>query len=532
MTANPPLSRRRLLQTAAGGGAALAVLGAAGCRSAVSRAAGPTGEAGRPVRGGTINAGITTDLIPGNFFTNTTEGITVLIGLAFDTLIRYRADSITPTPWLATSWQLADDGRSLTLDLRDDVRFHSGRPFTAKDVEFSIRTYADPLWTAQLKSTAAAVTSFDTTDPYRIVLGFAHPLGNIFDLLDTVPIVDSETLGDLRNGSRFIGTGPFRVTGWTPNSRLSFERNPDYWVPGRPYADAVEVTVIPDAKALLSALRSGQIDFAEGLSYLDTATVTSRSGFADLQLTGAEKQLYVGSNVRAKPLDDPRVRQAIAYALDRDRIVAEVLRGVGYPINLPWPRYSPAFDAARNSTYTRDLARAKELVAQVGTLPTIPFTYTSPQPLLDPTAAIIQADLAEVGIAVELQPIDNSQFAKQLIGAKFPGLWLAIHSWAQYTPSTLTVSAYPFNAHKNASQFTSERYIAAADAAWSIPDGDSPQARQAYAKVSDNLLDSLFLSEIAIALPQWARSTRLQGTGWTKRSEVLLTDAWLTGDRP
>lgn len=342
--------------------------------------------AGQPVHGGTINAGITTDLIPGNFFTNTSEGITVLIGLAFDTLIRYRADSITPTPWLATSWRFAEDGRSLTLELRDDVRFHSGRPFTAKDVEFSIRTYSDPLWTAQLKSTAAAVTSFDTTDPHRIVLGFAHPLGNIFDLLDTVPIVDSETLGDLRTGSRFIGTGPFRVKGWTPNSWLSFERNADYWVPERPYADAVEVKVIPDAKALLSALRSGQIDFAEGLSYLDTASVTSRPGFADLQLTGAEKQLYVGSNVRAKPLDDPRVRQAIAYALDRDRIVAEVLRGVGYPINLPWPRYSPAFDEARNSTYTRNLARARELVAQVGSLPTIPFTYTSPQPLLDPTA--------------------------------------------------------------------------------------------------------------------------------------------------
>ena len=68
------------------------------------------------------------------------------------------------------------------------------------------------------------------------MLKFAHPLGNIFDLLDTVPIVDSQTIDQLRTGEKLIGTGPFKVANWTPNTKISFERNESYWIPDRPYA--------------------------------------------------------------------------------------------------------------------------------------------------------------------------------------------------------------------------------------------------------------------------------------------------------
>ena len=406
--------------------------------------------------------------------TNSNTGITTIVGLAYDFLIRYPNDKVEPTPSLATAWELAPDGRSLTLELRDDVTYHSGRSFTSKDVEFSIKTYADPLWTAQLRSTAAAITSFDTSDEHKIVLGFSHQLGNIFDLLDTVPILDSETIADVRTGAKFIGTGPFKVTGWQPNTSITFARNESYWVPERPYVDGVEVKIITDAKALLAALKSGQIQYANGLSNLDVENLITSDGFRRIRLEGAEKQLYVGSNVTAKPLDDVRVRQAIAYALDKDRVVAEVLRGSGYTASLPWPKYSLAFDEAANGTYTRDVERAKKLIAEVGTIPTLPLTYT-PTPIQEALAAIVQSNLGEIGVPIELDPVDGAQFVKELIGQQFKGLWIATHSWAQYTPSTLTVSAYPFNAHKNASRYESKDYIAAADSAWRPPTGVPPR---------------------------------------------------------
>jgi peptide/nickel transport system substrate-binding protein len=522
----PSLHRRSLLKGVAALSLAATTIGLAGCESAVSQTRGAGSSSGAPVRGGTVSAGITADLIPGNLLTNSNTGITTVVGLVFDSLIRYPNDRVEPTPRLATSWKLAADGRSLTLDLRDDVTFHSGRPFTSKDVEFSLTTYADPLWTAQLRSTAAAITSYDTSAPHRVVLGFDHPLGNIFDLLDTAPILDSETIDQLRTGEKVVGTGPFVLTRWTPNSALRFDRNPSYWVPERPYLDAVDVHVVTDPKALLSALKSGQVDFANGLGSLDIENLTKGDGFSEVRLEGAEQQLYVGSNVTAKPLDDVRLRRAVAYALDRDRVVSEVLRGSGYPINLPWPKYSPAYDEAANRTYALDAAKAKALVAELGTVKPLPLTY-NPTPAQTATAAIVQANLAAVGIPVTLDPVDGAQFVKQLIGAKFKGLWLATHSWAQYTPSTLTVSAYPFNAHKNASQYTAAGYTKHADGAWTVADGSSAAARAAYGQVSKDLLDAAFLAEIAVLLPQWATSARLRGIGYTKRAEVQLTDAWL-----
>ena len=274
-------------------------------------------------------------------------------------------------------------------------------------------------------------------------------------------------------------------------------------------------------------MKSGQIQYANGLSNLDVENLVKSDDFQRIRLEGAEKQLYVGSNVTAKPLDDVRVRQAIAYALDRDRVVAEVLRGSGYTASLPWPKYSLGLRRGLQQHATSATSsKAKKLIAEVGTIPTLPLTYT-PTPIQEALAAIVQSNLGEVGIPIELDPVDGAQFVKELIGQQFKGLWIATHSWAQYTPSTLTVSAYPFNAHKNASRYDSKDYIAAADSAWETADGGSAEAIAAYQKVSEQLLSAAFLAEIAIYWEQWATSAKLQGAGYTKRSELLLTDAWL-----
>jgi peptide/nickel transport system substrate-binding protein len=523
------LGRRSFLGLTAGSAVAGSLFVTTGCDSAVDQAKAGAGAAGTPRRGGRINTGINTDVVPGNFFTNSSAGVTTIVGLAYESLIRYPNDKVEPTPRLATGWELGADGRSLALDLREGVTFHDGRPFTSADVKASIAAYADPLWNGQLKSTAAAISKVDTTDPQRAVLHFDHPLSNVFDLLDTAPIIDSRTLDKIKTGEAFVGTGPFKVTKWTPNTGITFDRHEGYWQPERPYVDGVDTRVIPDPKALLSALRSGQVDYANGLGYRDIDTLTAKGDFAKITWEGAEQQIYVGANVTAGSLKDARVRQAIAYAVDRDRIVTEVLRGAGYAINLPWPKYSPAYDAQANTTYVRDVAKAKALVAEVGQIETIPYTYSSASPLLEATAAIVQSNLAEVGITVELDPVDQAQFVSRLIGAKFAGIWSAFHSWAQYTPSTLSVSAYPFNARKNASRYVSPGYLQHADAAWTQTDGQSAAARAAYGKLSTDLLDALFLIELAVVFPEVVTTKRLQGTGWTKRAEVQLTDAWLGG---
>jgi peptide/nickel transport system substrate-binding protein len=520
------ISRRGLLAGLGFGGALLL---AAGCDAAVHDKGATKSGSGKPQAGGTLRAAIPDDLIPANLFTNSNSAITALIGLVYEGLIRYPNDRVIPQPRLATSWQLSSDGLSLTLNLRDDVKFHTGRAFTSKDVEFAIKTYADDKWNGQLKSTAQAISKVDTSNPHRAILHMDHPLSNIFDLLDTVIVVDSESIDDLANGKKYVGTGPFTFTSWTPNSQLVFAKNKNYWKPGRPYLDGVHISIVPDANSLTAQLKSSQVDFAEGISYRDAETLSKNSNFTKLRLVGAEQQIYVGANVAAKPLDDIRVRQAIAYGIDRDRIVSEVFRDSGYAVNLPWPKYSSAYDAAKNKRYAYDPDKAKALVKQIGgSLPTIPYTYGTNNPGYAATAQIVQSDLAAIGIKVELDPVDPAQFVKQLIGADFKGLWTTFHSWAHYTPSTLAVSAYPFNALHNASHYSSPQYTKDAQGSWMTPNGATDVAVADYSKVSDDLLDALFLIEIGVIQYEWMSSARLTGVSYTKRWELDLTNAYLS----
>ncbi|WP_330249917.1 ABC transporter substrate-binding protein [Nocardia sp. NBC_00565] len=528
MSSSQALVRRNFLRNS--GIAAFAILGTgalAACTSAVSEQKAGGKDDAQPVRGGTLKVGVPTDVIPANLLTNS-GSVPAVIGLVYETLVRYPNDKLEPGPLLAKSWTLAEDGLSLALELREDVTFHTGRPFTAKDVEFSLRTYADPKWSAQLKSTAAAITEYDITAPNRIVLKFAHPIGNIFDLLDTAPILDSETAAQLSTGEKFIGTGAFKLTQRTPNSLLVFERNEQYRVPERPYLDRVEISIIPDSQALVNALKSGQIAVAHSLNYRDNENFAKSDGFTTVSYDGAELQIYVGANVAQPALADVKVRQAIAYAIDRERIIAEVFRNAGYPVSLPWPKSSPAFDNSRNNTYTRDIAKAKQILAQTTTPPNLSLSYDTSYPYSAATAQIVQANLAEIGIGVTLDPIEPATFVKKLIGAEFPGLWVTTHSWAQFTPSTLTVSAYPFNARKNSSHFESPAYVDAADAAWKVKQGNSAEAIKAYQAVSNQLLENLFLIEIGVYNQQASTTRKVHGLNWTKRRETVLTDAFLS----
>ncbi len=199
--------------------------------------------------------------------------------------------------------------------------------------------------------------------------------------------------------------------------------------------------------------------------------------------------------------------------------------GAGYPLNAPWPKTSPAYDESRNTRFGRDIGKAKELLAQAGKPPRLPLTFA---PGYDEVAQIVQANLAEIGIEVVLDPVDAATFVKQLTGQQFRGLWVTDHSWAQFVPSTLAVSAYPFNARRNASRYDSPAYTAAADAAWKLPQAAGPDAVRAYQAISDQLLEGLFLIEIGVRFQQYSSTNKVHGFGWTKRREPVLTDTFLS----
>lgn len=516
-------ARRRLRVAAVAATLSLGLLAVNGCSSAVGEARGTGGGSDDQI----LTIAATSDIVPATIFTNSAEASNTLIGSVYDSLVDYDLDSLEPRPRLATDWKLSPEGTQLVLNLRDDVTFHSGRAFTSKDVEFSIKTWADPRWTVQFQRTAAAVTGFDTTDPHRITLTFEHPLSNVFDLLDTLPIIDSDSIDDLASGKEYVGTGPFRFTSWTPGASLKLTRNDDYWGE-EPALGGVEVTLVPDAQAQAAQLRAGQVDLATGASPRDIASLSKDDAFEVSTFAGAENEIYVGADLNNPALKDKRVRQALAWALDRERIVKEVYQGNGRPANLPWSATGPGYDAATDATYTHDVTKAKALLAKsssTGVLPTLPLSYPAGNATYEAVAQIVQANLSEVGITVELKPIEYTAFIKSLIGGTFGGLWILQHNYAQYTPSTLAVSAYPFNAEHNASHFVSTEYQAASEAAWKRPNGTDAEAIKAYRRLNQVLLDNVFLVEIAVLPPQIVASSGVEGLDLSKRNELDLRTA-------
>lgn len=530
-----PATRRALLRFAAlAAAAAVATATVTGCGNAAAelRSGTESSGSGTPVDGGTLRVGVQQDLTAGGLFTGTTTTSLLNAGLVYDRLVEYTGDTLEPKPSVATGWTISEDARTYTLDLRDDVRFSSGRTLTSADAEFALRTYADPAWNAQLRSTAAAITGFDSSNPTTLVLTLAQPIGNLFDLLSMVPLIDSQTVDKLRSGEAYIGTGPFQIDSRTPNSEIVYTQNPSYWRADRPHLDRVEARIIPDASTLLANLRSGQIDVSADLTGKDTNTAESLGGFAVINNDESAANSYIGVNVTAPALGDVRVRQAIAHAVDRDRIVDEVYRGAAYPAVLPWPKSSPAYDEAANQAYGRDLDAARKLVAQVvaetGPLPTIPLSYPTGNPTYELAAQIVQANLAEVGITVDLDPLEYTVAVGKLIGGTLPGLWILTHGFAQYTPSTLTVSAFPFNARHNASNYQSASYLKAAEDAWHVADGASPEALARYKNLNDELLSGLFVVELTSIVPRTVTANRVHEYVVNRRGEPLLADAYLS----
>lgn len=529
----PAVTRHSPVLTLLAGVTVLAVL--AGCTSAVGeRLAAADGE---PVDGGTARVGTPNDLSPKTLYSGGGIAELTVTGNVFETLTKYDAEGendggeLEPQPVLAESWDVSDDGTDVTVHLRDDVTFHNGADLDSGDVKASFENYSDPARSGQLARTAQQIERIDTPDPLTVDFTFAQAVNNVFDLFEFVPVIEASTIDGFNDGTAFVGTGPFSFDDWQRGSHLSLGAYEGYRT-GAPAIDGIEVVVVPDSQTQFAQLRSGQLDVLPAVDPRDAEALEDNDLFDVTEKSGTGATYYTGMNVQAPTFRDRRVRQAVAYAVDRDRILDEVYQGRGYTQSLPWPADSAAYDEERNDTYQRDLDRARELVGQVeeedGPLPGATLSYRGADPTEQNTAQIIRADLAEIGVTVDLQPLEAGVHGEKLRNAGFDGMWLLSHDFVQYTPATLTVSAFPFNSEHNTSNFRSDAYSAAAADAWLAGDPSSPAAQAAYRRLNDILLDEAFLVELIRPDAPLVTASNLKGVTWTKRSEPVFAHATFT----
>lgn len=517
-----PISRRAVLTAVGVGGASILLPSCTSVSSNGQKSNGITA----PRRGGTAVISTGVDILPATL-RGQVLGNLPWQALVFNTLTEYD-HKLKPKPALATEWELTEQDRVLRMTLRDDVFFHSGRPFGPTDVlkmiAYQVSKDGRP---GQLRSTAQVIADAKATGPKEVTLRLAHSVSNLFDLFEIMYIFDHESLPDLEAGKSFNGTGPFSVREYVPGNSMSLARNEKYWRQGRPYLDAVNVRLITQAQAVLSSLRAGQTHVAFNIGGTDLRGLSRDPQYTITKTVTQDNAIYLGCNVKVAPLNDKRVRQAISYAIDRDRILSEAMGQIGRVTSVPWSPSSPAYQESIAGRYTLDMEKAKSLLADAGAVGApLTLAFISGPAQFQATAEIVQAGLAAAGLKVRLQPLQQALQQKLLSSGTFEGLWINPHGFGQMHPATLLKGAYPFNADKNASNFSDPTYVSLADRVWKA---SSPEEEKTvYNEVTEFFLDQQFIIDLVSSSYTYTSGPKLHGYDYTMVDNLKLDDAFLS----
>lgn len=293
----------------------------------------------------------------------------------FDGLFAYDWD-LRPVPSLATGWVQSEDGLTLTFQLRGNVRWHDGQPFTSADVAFSL----EEVWKKvhpRGRATFANVTEVETPDPLTVVLRLSSPAPVILSALNAYEaqvlpkhLYEGTDIAANPLNARPIGTGPFRFVEWVRGERVVLERNPDYWDEGKPYLDRIVFRVVPDAAARAALLETGQAQYApySPVPLGDVERLRARPNIA-IETRGYEwiaPWFFLEFNLSNRFLSDVRVRRAIAHAINRQALGETVWAGFGVPAVSTVPSTLGRFHTADVPQYPFDPRRAEQLLDEAG----------------------------------------------------------------------------------------------------------------------------------------------------------------------
>ena len=324
-------------------------------------------------------------------------------------------------PALATSWKY-ENKKSMLFNLRKGVKFHNGKELTADDVVYSVKLMKDPPPPGSLTVAAnvpATILSAEAVSKYVVRLKLSAPdarIAGFFAWQRYGPIVP-EGLYDQINVSRnAIGTGPYKMVGFNPLDRVELVRNDSFWKTGQPYMDAMTLKVMTDEQARVAALRAGAIDGAT----LSVDVARSLKGDSSLQvlsnLNAAFRELQMTLKPgRNEPWADPRVRQAVNLAINRNQIIQNVYSGeAAYTSYVP-PGYGPwpLTDAQLKQKYAKfDLPTAKKLMADAGASKgfSVTMTIVSLQDYPSVAALLVQ-HMKQINIDLNIKGTEIGTFA-------------------------------------------------------------------------------------------------------------------------
>ncbi|SCB09037.1 peptide/nickel transport system substrate-binding protein [Rhizobium multihospitium] len=343
-----------------------------------------------------------------------------LLELIYEPLVRLDGN-LQIVPGVAESWQFSPDGKQLTFKLNAKAKFQNGAAVTSADVKASFQRILDQATGAVARANFLSISSIDTPDANTVVFNLSQPdapiLTSMTSLNAAVVPASEITAGTI--GTKAIGSGPFKLDSWVPNSKEVLSANKD-WAGGATGVDGINISVLPDETAILASLRTGQIDFAL-LNDPLVATLVPKEPKLQLTRTPILSYNVLQLNPSRKPMDQLAVRQAISCAIDRKDVMDTAALGEGKVTGpLTMPLY--ATDPSKLFCYTRDVAKAKKLMADAGFANGFSATViaaTGEPPTATAEAQVIQSQLAEIGIKLDIKVMELNVYVDTWLKGNF-----------------------------------------------------------------------------------------------------------------
>ncbi|MBU9765665.1 ABC transporter substrate-binding protein [Mycobacterium sp. TNTM28] len=402
----------------------------------------------------------------------------------FDTLVE-PDDDLQMRPALARSWQVSPDQLTWTFQLRDGVRWHDGSPLTADDVVYSYRRIID----AQLTNVDrfAAVSDVRAAGPGTVVVTVKHPSPNLLTNLGGfkgMAIVQRANVESGQIATHPIGTGPFSFAGRRSGDTITLKANPHYWG-GAPKVSGVTFRFISEPSTALSALQAGEVDWTDSVPPQRVAQLRDDDSLT-LAVTPGNDYWYLALNEARPPWNDVRVRQAIAYGIDRDAITAATSYRTATTNQLAIPRGSPWFTPY--DRYRYDLDTARGLLKEADAAPrNLDMLVTSEYPETVTAAQIIADNLAPLGITVNIRTVDFATWLDEQNTGHFDMLMMG---WlGNIDPDDFYYAQHHTNGTSNAQKFSDAEVDRLLDAGRT--ETDEAKRKEAYAKAATRIADQV-----------------------------------------
>lgn len=325
----------------------------------------------------------------------------------YETLTKINPDG-SVMPLLAESWDVSPDLRTYTFRLRRGARFHNGEPFNAKAVQFSFDRAKSDKSTNKDKSVFAQLTT-EVIDDYTVRITNAEIEPELLFILGQATAIIVEPKSVAKNASAPVGTGPYRLARWMRGTSLTLQRWDDY-----PRADQLPIQTavfrfISDPAAGVASLLAGDVDVFPRMTSRGLEPFKSNPAFQVI-VSGSRAKTILTINNRRKPLNDVRVRRAIAAAIDRKAVIESASNGYGVPIGSHYvPGAFGYIDTTGINPY--DLDKARALLKEAGVSAPLKLRMTlPPTPYARQGGIVIAGMLAKVGIQVQLQNVEWAQW--------------------------------------------------------------------------------------------------------------------------